>query len=247
MLPAIKPMLTTGVGMFAATAVIAAVPMIPAGHDLAVGRMSPVSESVALLSNSQQLVQSDSPTGLAGAIKLLTAIITQNQILVQQIASHTPAGSVGPIAIGGGLLANAYYSGYQGSKAGIPGILAYVASQLHSAHPAASIKAGGTNLPPALLKALILSATAKTPTSQIGPVTVGGGVLAHAYFDGYNGSPTGLPGVISYVRHEIRTPKSSAASTAPSAAALTAAANTPKSAASKKRVANAAAATRTGR
>ena len=50
-----------------------------------------------------------------------------------------------------------------------------------------------------LVRGFILSRTFNTAQFSVGPIRVGGGVLASAYFYGHNGSATRLAGVISYV------------------------------------------------
>jgi hypothetical protein len=92
--------------------------------------------------------------------------------------------------VGNSLLAAAYYNGYDGSAAGVDGVISYVTSQI--------------GVPPAdLVQDLVLSVTSMVPQFNIGPVAVGNALLATAYFDGYDGSATGLPGVISYVTSQL--------------------------------------------
>ena len=215
-----KPVLITAAGLATTAAIITATPTVPVGHDLAIAPTPVVSSSVELLSLSGSL----GSTGGAGnaLIGIITNILNNNQALVLGFATKTPTITVGPLTIGNALLANAYYSGYGGSATGLPGVLAYLTSQLHVGTPAD------------IIKNLVLSYTAKIPTSHIGPVTIGGSVLANAYFSGYNGSATGIPGLISYVTSQLHAPKAGAATvTSPSTrVALSAATSVPKAASS---------------
>ena len=51
----------------------------------------------------------------------------------------------------------------------------------------------------------VLSVTAMIPVFNLGPVPVGNSLLANAYYDGYNGSAVGVPGVVSYVTSQLGT------------------------------------------
>jgi hypothetical protein len=131
------------------------------------------------------------------------------------VTATIPTFYLGPVAVGNALLATAYYTGYNGSAAGLEGVVSYVSSQL------------GT--PPAdIVASLVLAVTSITPQINIGPVAVGNGLLANAYISGYNGSGTGLPGLISYVTSElgIQAPPASAvkaaATVAPAVSAVVA-------------------------
>ena len=120
------------------------------------------------------------------------------------------------------MLANAYYSGYNGSAVGVDGVVSYVTSQI--------------GVPPAdLVQGLVLSATALIPRFNVGPVTVGNSLLANAYFSGYNGSATGVPGLVSYVTSQLgvqATPAPAGAVNAASVKASAAAAVSTRSVAS---------------
>jgi hypothetical protein len=97
-----------------------------------------------------------------------------------------PVFNLGPVAVGNSLLANAYYDGYNGSATGVDGVVSYVTSQI--------------GVPPAdLVQGLVLGATSLIPRFNLGPVAVGNSLLATAYYSGYNGSATGIPGLVSYV------------------------------------------------
>jgi hypothetical protein len=101
--------------------------------------------------------------------------------------------NIGPVAVGNSLLANAYYTGFDsgaGVVTGVPGVVAYVTSQF-----------GGPQSD--LVKNIVLSVTSMTPQINLGPVAVGHGLLANAYFSGYNGSATGIPGLVSYVTSQL--------------------------------------------
>ena len=52
-------------------------------------------------------------------------------------------------------------------------------------------------------QAQVLSVTAMIPVFNLGPVPVGNSLLANAYYDGYNGSAVGVPGVVSYVTSQL--------------------------------------------
>ncbi len=104
-----------------------------------------------------------------------------------------PVFNLGPVAVGNSLLANAYYDGYNGSATGVDGVVSYVTSQI--------------GVPPAdLVQGLVLGATSLIPRFNLGPVAVGNSLLATAYYSGYNGSPTGIPGLVSYVTSQLGTP-----------------------------------------
>jgi hypothetical protein len=105
------------------------------------------------------------------------------------------------------LLANAYYDGYNGSATGVDGIVSYVTSQI--------------GVPPAdLVQGLVLGATSLIPRFNLGPVAVGNSLLATAYFSGYNGSATGIPGLVSYVTSQLGTPAAPAPAAALKASAV---------------------------
>ena len=139
--------------------------------------------------------------GIGGFIENFLA---DNQDQVLAFTAMIPTFYLGPVAVGNSLLANAYYNGYEGSPAGGEGVLAYVVSQFGA--------------PPAdIVQSIVLGATSLIPQFNIGPVAVGNSILATAFFSGYEGSATGLPGVISYVTSQL------GLQTPPPAAALAAA------------------------
>ena len=158
----------------------------------------------------------DDEYGFGGNIgSIVTDFLAANQADVLAVTAMIPTFYLGPVAVGNALLATAYYTGYNGSAAGVEGVVSYVSSQL------------GT--PPAdIVASLVLAVTSITPQINIGPVAVGNGLLAGAYFSGYNGSGTGLPGLISYVTAElgIQAPQASAvkaaATVAPAVSAVAA-------------------------
>ena len=149
----------------------------------------------------------DDDGGFGGGIgSFVTDFLANNQADVLAVTAMIPVIYLGPIAVGNSLLANAYYNGYEGSAAGVEGIVSYVTSQI--------------GVPPAdLVQSLVLSVTSIIPQINIGPVAVGNALLATAYFDGYNGSATGLPGVISYVTSQLGVQAAPAAVTVSSVAA----------------------------
>ena len=229
-----KPLMFTGAGLAATVAVLAATPVVQASRDLAVAPASSVSSPVALLSDSQSLsFGSAGGSGISPLGGIITNFLNNNQALVLGFAAKLPAFTLGPLTIGDALLAHAYYSGYGGSATGVPGVLAYLTSQLNAGTPAD------------IIKNIVLNLTGKIPTLHIGPVQVGGSVLANAYFSGYNGSATGVPGLIAYVTSQLHIPTPAAGAAtlashstrvalpaATAATAVTVAVSTPRSAAS---------------
>ena len=87
--------------------------------------------------------------------------------------------------------------------------------------------------PPHPFEALILKLTATIPKFKVGPVQIGGSLLANAFFNGYNGSATGVPGIIAYVKSQVGLPASGASTAArhTAATATAAVASVPKPAA----------------
>ena len=112
------------------------------------------------------------------------------------MTAQIPVFNLGPVAVGNSLLANAYYTGFDpgtGVVTGVPGVVAYVTSQI-------GVPSGN------LVQDVVLGLTSMTPRINIGPVAVGNGILAGAYFNGYDsgsGLVTGLPGVVSYVTNSL--------------------------------------------
>ncbi|HCA52682.1 MAG TPA: hypothetical protein DEP24_07180, partial [Mycobacterium sp.] len=128
--------------------------------------------------------------GGGGFGSFVTDFLANNQAEVIAVTAMIPVFNLGPVAVGNSLLANAYYDGYNGSAAGVDGVVSYVTSQI--------------GVPPAdLVQGLVLGATSLIPRFNLGPVAVGNSLLATAYYSGYNGSATGIPGLVSYVTSEL--------------------------------------------
>lgn len=131
--------------------------------------------------------------GFGNIGSFITNFLDNNQAQVLSVTAGIPVFNIGPVAVGNSLLANAYYTGFDpgtGVVTGVPGVVAYVTSQF-----------GGPQSD--LVKNIVLSVTSMTPQINLGPVAVGHGLLANAYFSGYNGSATGLPGLVSYVTSQL--------------------------------------------
>lgn len=216
----------TGAVLATAGALIVATPTIGANHDLALAAspgVASVSTAFELLSKSEwhgngggSQVQGagsyesdddgtdvesegedDHHHGGGGGIGNIGSFITNyldnNQAQVLSITAGIPVFNLGPVAVGNSLLANAYYTGFDpgtGVVTGVPGVVAYVTSQF-----------GGPQSD--LVKNIVLSVTSMTPQINLGPVAIGHGLLANAYFSGYNGSATGIPGLVSYVTSQL--------------------------------------------
>ena len=128
--------------------------------------------------------------GGGGFGSFVTDFLANNQAEVIAVTAMIPVFNLGPVAVGNSLLANAYYDGYNGSATGVDGVVSYVTSQI--------------GVPPAdLVQGLVLGATSLIPQFNLGPVAVGKSLLATAYFSGYNGSATGIPGLVSYVTSQL--------------------------------------------
>jgi len=131
--------------------------------------------------------------GFGNIGSVITDFLTNNQAQVLSVTAQIPVFNIGPVAVGNSLLANAYYTGFDpgtGVVTGVPGVVAYVTSQF--------------GVPQSdLVKSIVLGVTALTPQINVGPVAIGHGLLANAYFSGYNGSATGLPGLVSYVTSQL--------------------------------------------
>jgi hypothetical protein len=128
--------------------------------------------------------------GGGGFGSFVTDFLANNQAEVIAVTAMIPVFNIGPVAVGNSLLANAYYDGYNGSATGVDGVVSYVTSQI--------------GVPPAdLVQGLVLGATSLVPRFNLGPVAVGNSLLATAYFSGYNGSATGIPGLVSYVTSQL--------------------------------------------
>lgn len=144
--------------------------------------------------------------GFGGIGSFITDFLANNQDEVLAVTAMIPTFYLGPVAVGNSLLANAYYNGYEGSGTGVEGVIAYVTGQF-------ALPQGD------LVQSVVLGLTSLVPQFNIGPVAVGNSLLATAYFNGYNDSATGLPGVISYVTDQLglQTPPAAAAVEAPAA------------------------------
>jgi len=149
----------------------------------------------------------DDRDGRGGFGSFVTNFLANNQAEVIAVTAMIPVFNLGPVAVGNSLLANAYYDGYNGSATGVDGIVSYVTSQI--------------GVPPAdLVQGLVLGATSRIPQFNLGPVAVGNSLLATAYFSGYNGSATGIPGLVSYVTSQLGTPAAPAPAAALKASAV---------------------------
>jgi hypothetical protein len=135
----ITPLMMTGVGLMTAVALVAAVPAINAGHGLAVAPAPIASDGYALVSNSHGWEDDDwegehwsgyGGGGLAGLGGVITSFLAANQEAVVGFTAGIPTFYLGPVAVGRGVLADAYYNGYLESAVGVPGLVAYVTSQL---------------------------------------------------------------------------------------------------------------------
>jgi hypothetical protein len=105
-------------------------------------------------------------------------------------------------------------------------LVAYVTSQLQ--------------VPPSdTAKGIVLGVTGLVPKFNLGPVQVGGSLLATAYYDGYSGSATGFPGLVAYVTSQL--------GLQPAASTVTLGVDAPKAAASTRRAAVTPKATATAR
>ena len=165
-------------------------------HDIAVATPT-VTSSYVLLADSQasrEVGYGDWAGLFAGFAEILGGLgllgnnyLDANQASVLAFTAKLPTLMLGPVAIGGGRLANAYYFGYDGSPTGNAGVGAYIISQI-------TTNLSLTNL----VKNFVLGLTGNFPKFYAGPVQVGGGLLADAWFNGYGGA-TGPGGVFNYV------------------------------------------------
>jgi len=135
-------------------------------------------------------------SGFGNIGSFITNFLDSNQAQVLSVTAQIPVFNLGPVAVGNSLLANAYYTGFDpgtGVVTGVPGVVAYVTSQI-------GVPSGN------LVQDVVLGLTSMTPRINIGPVAVGNGILAGAYFNCYDsgsGLVTGLPGVVSYVTNSL--------------------------------------------
>ncbi|WP_293306097.1 hypothetical protein [Mycolicibacterium sp.] len=240
-----KPMMSTGMGLATAAAMVAATVAIPVAHKLADVQIPAFSSAFTLVdsehhwSNGNAGNWSDSDSddsssssssydddndgehhdddhhgGFGNIFGFVGNFLTNNQAAVEAFAAGVPTFYLGPVAVGQGVLANAFYNGYNGSATGLSGVWAYVSSQIGNVTE--------------FIKNAVLTVTSMIPSIPLGPVWVGGSRLANAFFDGYNGSATGLAGIISYVTASLGLQAPAPAGAAKSAAATSAAASLPR-------------------
>jgi len=247
-----RPFAVTGAALVAAGALFVATPMIDVNNDVSATGITSLTTSVQLVSHWEDRDEDDDDYyvdsgtqvgsvayhsdddedddhgrgrgswfgGIGNIGSFITDYLDNNQAQVLSVTAMIPVFNLGPVPVGNSLLANAYYDGYNGSAVGVPGVVSYVTSQL------------GTT-PTNILQGVVLGVTSLTPRINIGPVAIGNGLLATAYFSGYNGSATGLPGVVSYVTSQLgiqAAPASAARASATSVVAARAAAAAPEAA-----------------
>ena len=207
-----RPFALTGVALATVGALIATTPAAIGNAAVPTPEATPVAADIDLLSHSKGggwKVKGDVYIGYFGAGSddddddddrdgwggggfgsFVTDFLANNQAEVIAVTAMIPVFNIGPVAVGNSLLANAYYDGYNGSATGVDGVVSYVTSQI--------------GVPPAdLVQGLVLGATSLVPRFNLGPVAVGNSLLATAYFSGYNGSATGIPGLVSYVTSQL--------------------------------------------
>jgi hypothetical protein len=219
-----RPFAVTGAALVAAGALFVATPTIDVNNDVSATGVTSLTTSVQLVSHWEDRDDDDDDDyyvdpgvgvgsvaydsddddedddrgrgrgswfgGIGNIGSFITDYLDNNQAQVLSVTAMIPVFNLGPVPVGNSLLANAYYDGYNGSAVGVPGVVSYVTSQL------------GTT-PTNILQGVVLGVTSLTPRINIGPVAIGNGLLATAYFSGYNGSATGLPGVVSYVTSQL--------------------------------------------
>ena len=251
-----KPLMASGLGLATAAAMVASAVALPITHSVANVPMPSISSAFTLLdsehewdddhgngnwgnwnngsSGSDDVWQTTSSSsshdddddhegdhhhGFGNIFGMIGNFLANNQAEVEAFAAGVPTFYLGPVQLGQGVLASAFYSGYNGSAAGLPGVLAYVTSQIGDVRT--------------FVKNAVLTVTQLIPSIPLGPVWVGGGRLATAFFDGYNGSATGLAGIISYVTASLglQTPPVTPAAAAKTVAVSAAAASLPRAAA----------------
>ena len=246
-----RPFAVTGAALVAAGALFVATPTIDVDNDVSATGITSLTTSVQLVSHWEDRDDDDDddyyvdPGTQVGSVaydsdgddddddrgrgrgswfggigSFVTDYLDNNQAQVLSVTAMIPVFNLGPVPVGNSLLANAYYDGYNGSAVGVPGVVSYVTSQI------------GTT-PTNLLQGVVLGVTSLTPRINIGPVAIGNGLLATAYFSGYNGSATGLPGVVSYVTSQLgiqAAPASAVRATATSVVAARSASAAPKAA-----------------
>jgi hypothetical protein len=246
-----RPFAVTGAALVAAGALFVATPTIDVDNDVSATGITSLTTSVQLVSHWEDRDDDDDDYyvdsgtqvgsvayhsdddddddddhrgswfgGIGNIGSFVTDYLDNNQAQVLSVTAMIPVFNLGPVPVGNSLLANAYYDGYNGSAVGVPGVVSYVTSQI------------GTT-PTNLLQGVVLGVTSLTPRINIGPVAIGNGLLATAYFSGYNGSATGLPGVVSYVTSQLgiqAAPASAVRATATSVVAARSASAAPKAA-----------------
>jgi hypothetical protein len=245
-----RPFAVTGAALVAAGALFVATPTIDVDNDVSATGITSLTTSVQLVSHWEDRDDDDDDYyvdsgtqvgsvayhsddddddddhrgswfgGIGNIGSFVTDYLDNNQAQVLSVTAMIPVFNLGPVPVGNSLLANAYYDGYNGSAVGVPGVVSYVTSQL------------GTT-PTNILQGVVLGVTSLTPRINIGPVAIGNGLLATAYFSGYNGSATGLPGVVSYVTSQLgiqAAPASAARASATSVVAARSASAAPKAA-----------------
>lgn len=238
-----RPFAVTGAALVAAGALFVATPTIDVDNDVSATGITSLSTSVQLVSHWEDRDDDDDDDyyvdpgtqvgsvayhsdydddddddrgrgswfgGIGNIGSFVTDYLDNNQAQVLSVTAMIPVFNLGPVPVGNSLLANAYYDGYNGSAVGVPGVVSYVTSQL------------GTT-PTNILQGVVLGVTSLTPRINIGPVAIGNGLLATAYFSGYNGSATGLPGVVSYVTSQLGIQAAPASAARASAASVVAA------------------------
>ena len=251
----IRPIAVTGAALVAAGALFVATPTIDVNNDVSATGVTSLTTSVQLVSHWEDRDDDDDdyyvdPGTQVGSVaydsdyddddddddrgrgrgswfggignigSFITDYLDNNQAQVLSVTAMIPVFNLGPVPVGNSLLANAYYDGYNGSAVGVPGVVSYVTSQL------------GTT-PTNILQGVVLGVTSLTPRINIGPVAIGNGLLATAYFSGYNSSATGLPGVVSYVTSQLgiqAAPASAVRASATSVVAARSASAAPKAA-----------------
>ena len=247
-----RPFAVTGAALVAAGALFVATPTIDVNNDVSATGVTSLTTSVQLVSYWEDRDDDDDDYyvdpgvgvgsvaydsdddddddrgrgrgswfgGIGNIGSFITDYLDNNQAQVLSVTAMIPVFNLGPVPVGNSLLANAYYDGYNGSAVGVPGVVSYVTSQL------------GTT-PTNILQGVVLGVTSLTPRINIGPVAIGNGLLATAYFSGYNGSATGLPGVVSYVTSQLgiqAAPASAVRASATSVVAARSASAAPKAA-----------------
>ena len=192
----------TGASLLTAATVITATPVIAAGGEPAVALHSATS--------SYEMLSSQSSFG-DGLLQAIESFLDSHETAVLAFAAKVPSFNIRRVAVGNAVLAHAYYDGYNGSAVGLPGVIAYVESQWGLPGSSSASTAAANVSTPHPFEALILKLTAAIPKFKVGGVQIGGSLLADAFFNGYNGSATGVPGIIAYVKSQLGLPGTLAA------------------------------------